>query len=64
MRVLAMMVCVAAILPGAPPISGSGKFRYQYDPTKLQLPSSVQLVHGHGLTRDKAGWIAYPDGNN
>eukprot|EP00040_Diaphanoeca_grandis_P039538 m.259362 g.259362 ORF g.259362 m.259362 type:complete len:354 (+) comp37937_c0_seq1:143-1204(+) len=43
----------------APVISGSGKFRYQYDPTKLTLPSSVQLLNGHGLTRDKAGNIYF-----
>eukprot|EP00051_Salpingoeca_urceolata_P028490 m.487151 g.487151 ORF g.487151 m.487151 type:complete len:364 (+) comp24823_c0_seq1:118-1209(+) len=42
-----------------PVISGSGKFRYQYDPTKLVLPESVQLLNGHGLTRDQAGNIYF-----
>jgi hypothetical protein len=40
-------------------ISGVGKFRYQYTPTKLVLPTSVQLLNGHGLTRDKAGNIYF-----
>ena len=45
--------------PPAPVISGQGKFRYQYTPTKLQLPPSVQLVNGHGLARDAAGNIYF-----
>jgi hypothetical protein len=45
--------------PSAPVISGSGKFRYQFDPTKLKLPPSVELLHGHGLTKDKAGNIYF-----
>lgn len=53
---MALSLCVVGALGAvaAPPvISGTGKFRYQYDPTKLVLPSSVQLLNGHGLTRDK-----------
>jgi len=45
--------------PGAPVISGSGAFRYQYDPTKLLLPPTVQLLNGHGLARDRAGNIYF-----
>lgn len=40
---------VPAPLPTAPIITGSGKFRYQYDPTKFVLPSSVNLENAHGL---------------
>lgn len=50
----------AAAAASAPPVkSGSGKLRYQFDPTKLQLPASVDLLHGHGLTKDKVGNIYF-----
>eukprot|EP00937_MAST-01D_sp_MAST-1D-sp2_P001365 g1365.t1 len=45
--------------PAPPVISGRGKFRYQYDPSRLQLPPSVQLLNGHGLARDAAGRIYF-----
>jgi hypothetical protein len=55
--------CPAATTPAPTPlppvISGSGKFKYQYDPSKLVLPASVKLVNGHGLARDKAGNIYF-----
>ena len=34
---------------GTPIITGNGSFRYQYDPTRLVLPKSVQLLNAHGL---------------
>ena len=53
-----MLVSVAVAAPspaqGQPVISGSGKFKYQWDPTKMVLPPSVSLLHGHGVTKDKA----------
>lgn len=44
-------------LPDGPIITGQGNFKYQYDPTKLVLPTSVQLENAHGLA------ISHVDGS-
>ena len=59
MLALLLMCGLGAANAALPVISGSGKFRYQYDPTKLKLPASVELLHGHGLTKDKTGNIYF-----
>ena len=38
-----------------PMISGSGHFRFQYEPTKLQLPPGARLKNAHGLVVDDDG---------
>lgn len=43
----------------SPIVSGSGAFRYQYIPSKLQLPETVRMRHGHGLVRDTNGDIYF-----
>tara|TARA_B110000208_G_scaffold171564_1_gene213934 strand:+ start:112 stop:1515 length:1404 start_codon:yes stop_codon:yes gene_type:complete len=41
-----------------PPVeSGTAPFRYRYEPSKLLLPPTVQLLHGHGVTKDSKGNI-------
>ena len=35
-----------------PIIGGSGRFRYAYEPTRLQLPPGTALVNAHGLVVD------------
>ncbi|MBI5396738.1 MAG: hypothetical protein HZA91_15700, partial [Verrucomicrobia bacterium] len=40
-------------------VSGSGDFRYEYAPEKLQLPAEVRMKHGHGLCHDAAGNIYF-----
>ncbi len=44
--------------PGAV-VSGSGEFRYQFDPDKLVLPDEVKMKNGHGLCRDADGRIYF-----
>lgn len=39
--------------------TGTGRFRYQHLPEKLQLPAEVKMKHGHGLCRDDAGNIYF-----
>lgn len=39
--------------------SGSGAFRYEYVPGKLQLPAAVKMRHGHGLCLDGEGRIYF-----
>lgn len=60
---IASVVAIAASAPAAVPpqsvISGTGRFRYQYMPALLALPPSVDLLHGHGLTKDAAGNIYF-----
>jgi len=41
----------------APIIGGQGKFKYQYMPDRLQLPSGALLVNAHGLVTDASGNI-------
>eukprot|EP00041_Stephanoeca_diplocostata_P032311 m.1032799 g.1032799 ORF g.1032799 m.1032799 type:complete len:362 (-) comp24127_c0_seq6:236-1321(-) len=53
------LAALISSVSSTPVVSGSGNFRYQYDPAKLKLPASVQLLNGHGLTRDKAGNIYF-----
>lgn len=62
------LAAVVGVAMGAPPqgvVSGSGRFRYRFEPTKLVLPPSVQLVNGHGLAKDARGHIyfTYEAGN-
>lgn len=59
MLIFVLFAAHVACICATPVISGSGNFRYQYDPSKLKLPPSVQLLNGHGLTRDKAGNIYF-----
>lgn len=40
-------------------VSGSGAFRYEFDPSKLVLPHEVKMRHGHGLCRDSEGRIYF-----
>ncbi len=40
-------------------ITGEGKFRYEYDPTKLGLPLGVQLKNAHGLALSHADGSIY-----
>jgi hypothetical protein len=40
-------------------ISGSGEFRYQFEPDRLKLPPEVRMKHGHGLCRDREGNIYF-----
>ena len=55
--------CPAAPSPAPSPlppvISGQGQFRYRYEPRKLVLPPSVELVNGHGVAKDAAGNIYF-----
>lgn len=50
---LALLATLLGSPSGAPIIGGSGKFRYQYDPTKLLLPAGSQVLNAHGLVLDK-----------
>jgi hypothetical protein len=43
----------------SPVVSGSGDFRYQYDPSKLVLPPEVVMKNGHGLCLDTQGNIYF-----
>jgi len=56
-------LCPAAPTPAPTPlppvISGQGQFRYQYDPHRLVLPPSVELLNGHGLARDASGRVYF-----
>lgn len=45
--------------PHAPIVSGTGDFRYQYDPAKLTLPPEVKMRNGHGLCLDSSGNIYF-----
>lgn len=36
-----------------------GAFQYEYDPEKLQLPATVNMLNGHGLARDADGYIYF-----
>ncbi len=45
--------------PTSPVISGSGDFRFEYVPTKLQLPAEVKMRNGHGLCLDTEGNIYF-----
>lgn len=59
---LAAFSASAAAAPAASAgsiISGSGAFRYQYDPTRVALPAEVKMRHGHGLCRDTDGHIYF-----
>lgn len=47
------------VTSASPIVSGSGAFRYQFVPSKLQLPESVRMRHGHGLVRDTNGDIYF-----
>ena len=47
----------AAAVDAAPIIGGWGAFRYQYDPTKMQLPAGANAVNCHGLVTDSAANI-------
>jgi hypothetical protein len=42
----------AAVVPGAPIIGGSGKWRYQWRPDLLQLPPGTEIQDAHGLEVD------------
>lgn len=39
--------------------TGTGRFRYQYIPEKLQLPAEAKMKNGHGLCRDGQGNIYF-----
>jgi hypothetical protein len=45
--------------PSGPVVSGSGAFRYEYVPDRLQLPPEVKMRNGHGLCRDAGGNIYF-----
>lgn len=45
--------------PSGPIVSGTGEFRYQYDPDKLVLPPEVRMKNGHGLCLDAEGNIYF-----
>jgi hypothetical protein len=49
----------AAAPRGSGIISGQGEWQYEYMPNLLQLPSSVDLLNGHGLCKDHAGNIYF-----
>lgn len=40
-------------------VSGSGAFRYEFVPGRVQLPPKVKMRHGHGLCRDTDGHIYF-----
>lgn len=49
----------AANPPTGPVVSGTGRFRYQYEPEKLALPAEVKMKNGHGLCHDSNGRIYF-----
>ncbi len=53
------LAALTSITNTTPIRSGSGAFRYEFVPTKLRLPASVRVRHGHGLCLDKEGHIYF-----
>ena len=50
---------VACTIAAQPIITGEGKFRYQYDPSKFQLPAGVKLLNAHGLAMSHVDGSVY-----